>query len=130
MAIKSTVGKVENSSGFLIDKTNIKIKTENKIETDRPKSSMNVGIGTSMKTKMVMIPSAKATSPRKILLMGDGPDEVGAGAFEGVSDILTVVTNLYSYTVVRMHIESKSILGGSDNVVNIFRKISEFSCIV
>lgn len=59
-----TVGNDENSSGVLINRTVIKIITENVTDMAMPASIIKGGIGTSMNRIIVTTPSAKITSVR------------------------------------------------------------------
>ena len=65
VATRSTVGKLEKSSGFWMNRAVITIRTEKVIEIDRPVSSIHGGIGTSMNRMMLTMPRANRISERK-----------------------------------------------------------------
>ena len=62
VAIRSTVGKAENSSGLWIHSATIRISTESAIENARPMSMRNAGIGRNSTVRMKTMPTAKPTS--------------------------------------------------------------------
>ena len=64
MAISSTVGKAENSSGVWMNSAVIRISTEKMIEIASAKSSSIGGSGRISTTRMVITPIASAMSPR------------------------------------------------------------------
>src|SRR3984893_3616680 len=64
VAISSTVGNAENSSGAWMNSAVIRISTERMIETARNRSSRTGGSGRISTTRMVIIPTASAMSPR------------------------------------------------------------------
>ena len=64
VAISSTVGKAENSSGFWMNSAVIRIRTERVIETARKRSSTSGGSGRISTTRMAMTPMASIRSPR------------------------------------------------------------------
>src|SRR3984893_4907739 len=64
VAISSTVGNAENSSGAWMNSAVIRISTERMIETARNRSSRTGGSGRIRTTRMVITPTASAMSPR------------------------------------------------------------------
>ncbi len=64
VAISSTVGKAENSSGVWMNNAVIRISTEKMIEIASAKSSSSGGSGRISTTRMVSTPTASAISPR------------------------------------------------------------------
>ena len=62
VAISSTVGKAENSSGFWIHSATIRISTESAIENASPMSIRIAGIGRNRTVRMKTIANAKPTS--------------------------------------------------------------------
>ena len=64
VAIRSTVGKAVNSSGFLISSEVIRMRTALVIEIASSMSSMKAGIGRISRTMIPTMPMASATSPR------------------------------------------------------------------
>ena len=84
--IRSTVGKVENSSGLPIDRVSIMMNTENRIEIANPISNSNVGIGISMNVRIVTSPSARTVSPRISPPKADFAVVAPPGPAEGMGD--------------------------------------------
>ena len=68
VAINSTVGNAENSSGAWMNKDVIRIKTEKVIEMASAKSSNNAGSGRMSITRMAIMPSASAMSLRRSMV--------------------------------------------------------------
>ena len=68
VAISSTVGKAENSSGAWMNRDVIRISTEKVIEMASAKSSRSDGSGRMRTTRMAMTPTA---SPRSLRLSSD-----------------------------------------------------------
>ena len=64
VAIKSTVGNEENSSGVWMNSAVIRISTERMIEIASARSSRIGGSGRISTTRMVSTPMASAMSPR------------------------------------------------------------------
>jgi hypothetical protein len=64
VAMSSTVGKAENSSGAWMNSDVIRISTERMIEMARNRSSSTGGKGRIRTTRMVITPIASAMSPR------------------------------------------------------------------
>ena len=62
MAISSTVGKAEKSSGFWIHSATIRISTDSAIENARPMSISIAGSGRNSTVRMKTMPTAKPTS--------------------------------------------------------------------
>ena len=62
VAISSTVGKDENSSGFWMNSAVIRIRTEKVIETASSRSSSSGGSGTISTTRIAMMPIARPMS--------------------------------------------------------------------
>ena len=62
VAISSTVGKAEKSSGRWIHSATIRISTDSAIEKARPRSIRIGGIGRNRIVSMATMPTAKATS--------------------------------------------------------------------
>jgi hypothetical protein len=60
----STVGKDENSKGFLMNRPVIRIRIDEVIDKDSNMSSTRLGIGMIRMTMMPMTPVAITTSPR------------------------------------------------------------------
>ena len=71
VAISSTVGKDEKSSGRWIHSATIRISTESAIEKASPMSIRKAGIGRNSTARMMMMPMAKPTS-RPFLATGLG----------------------------------------------------------
>ena len=65
VTISRTVGKVLKSSGFWMNSTTIRIRTETVIEKARLTSSSQAGIGRIRTVRMQMRPAASAISPRR-----------------------------------------------------------------
>src|SRR5262249_32408315 len=65
VAISSTVGNAENSSGAWMNSAVIRISTEKMIEVASEKSSSSGGSGSSSTIRMVSTPAASAMSPRR-----------------------------------------------------------------
>ena len=65
VAISSTVGKEENSSGVWMNKAVIMISTEMMIEMARNRSRTTGGSGRMRTTRIVITPMASARSPRR-----------------------------------------------------------------
>jgi len=65
VAINSTVGKEENSSGVWMNRAVIRINTEMMIEMARKRSRTIGGSGNIRTTRMVITPIASARSPRR-----------------------------------------------------------------
>ncbi len=65
VAISSTVGKAENSSGAWMKSDVIRISTEKMIEMASEKSSSSGGSGRISTTRMVSTPMARPMSPRR-----------------------------------------------------------------
>ena len=63
VASRRTVGKAENSRGFLIIRAVMRIRTESVIEIESRKSRRNAGIGTISMTTSAITPSPSAYSP-------------------------------------------------------------------
>jgi hypothetical protein len=64
VAISSTVGKAENSSGVWMNSAVMRINTEKMMEIASEKSSSSGGSGRIRTTRMVRTPIASAMSPR------------------------------------------------------------------
>ena len=64
VAISRTVGKAENSSGAWMNSDVIRIRTEKVIEMASAKSSRTGGSGRIRTTRIVIMPTASAMSPR------------------------------------------------------------------
>ena len=64
VAINSTVGKAENSSGVWMNNAVIRMSTEKMIEIASEKSNSSGGSGRISTTRMVSTPTASAMSPR------------------------------------------------------------------
>ena len=62
VAISSTVGKDEKSSGRWIHSATIRISTDSAIEKARPMSMRKAGIGRNSTARMMTMPMAKKTS--------------------------------------------------------------------
>src|SRR5580698_9787429 len=62
VAIRSTVGKAENSSGFWIQSPTIRMRTESAIDSARPKSIITAGTGRKKRQRIRMMPTANAMS--------------------------------------------------------------------
>ena len=62
VAISSTVGKAEKSSGRWIHSATIRISTDRAIEKARPMSIKTAGTGRNSIVRMATIPIAKPTS--------------------------------------------------------------------
>ncbi len=62
VAISSTVGKAENSSGRWIHSDTIRMSTENAIENARPMSIRIAGRGRNRTVRMTIMPAAKPIS--------------------------------------------------------------------
>ena len=62
VAISSTVGKAEKSSGLWIHSATIRISTDSAIENASPMSIRNAGSGRNSTVRMKTMPSAKPTS--------------------------------------------------------------------
>jgi hypothetical protein len=62
VAIKSTVGKAEKSSGFWIQSATIKISTDRAMENASPMSISTAGSGRNSTVTMKTMPTAKPTS--------------------------------------------------------------------
>ncbi len=70
VAISSTVGKAENSSGFWIQSATIRMRIDNAIEIASPRSMRNAGMGRNRIVRMTTMPSAKPMS--RTFLLSDG----------------------------------------------------------
>ena len=68
VAINSTVGNAENSSGAWMNSDVIRISTEKMMETASEKSSSSGGSGTMRITRMVIMPTASAMSLRRSMV--------------------------------------------------------------
>ena len=64
VAISSTVGKAENSSGVWMNSAVIRISTERMIEIASAMSSSSAGSGRMSTTRIAITPMASAMSPR------------------------------------------------------------------
>jgi hypothetical protein len=62
VAIKSTVGKAEKSSGFWIHSATIRISTDRAIENANPMSISTAGSGRNSTVTIKTMPTAKPTS--------------------------------------------------------------------
>ena len=62
--ISSTVGNVENSSGFWMNSTTIRMSTDTVIDSASDISSRNAGIGSTSTVSTETTPKASAISPR------------------------------------------------------------------
>ena len=62
VAISSTVGNAEKSSGFWIQSATIRISTDNAIESASPRSISIAGSGRNSTVRMKTMPTANPTS--------------------------------------------------------------------
>jgi hypothetical protein len=69
VAIRRTVGKEKNSSGFWMNRPVIRTSTEKMIDTARNMSSITGGIGRISSVRMTKIPVARPTSPLRSVSM-------------------------------------------------------------
>src|SRR3569832_904583 len=81
VAMSSTVGKDEKSSGRWIHSATIRISTESAIEKARPISMRKAGIGRNSTARIKTKPSAKKTSRPFFATMPDGSGSLIAISF-------------------------------------------------